>query len=420
MAEPLTVFYAFPHALGDAGIGWTAWNQAAELAAAGHRVHVVAASLSRPVPGAASVRTTLQRGRVRMPHRAIGRENAFALHDLLTARALERRAAAERIHVVHGWPLNGTRTFAAARRLGIPSVREVPNTHTAHAYQVVADEYRALGLEQPAGKSHTYSQLRLDREQREYETATALLTPSDAVRQTFLDRDFPPARLLRHRYGVRPEDVRAHVPRPAGSGLRAVFLGRCDPRKGLHHALRAWRDSTASRGGALTVFGDFLPAYREVLGPLLDHPSVTVAGFTADAGAALANADVLLLPTVEEGSALVTYEAQAAGCVPLVSSAAGADLVEGVTGLTHAVGDTLTLTAQLDRLAQHPDELERMSRAAAARAPRLGWAAAAERLGGAYREAVWLHAGALGESTAAAGTATGTAATGEGPRVRAG
>ncbi|AYG03709.1 glycosyltransferase family 4 protein [Gryllotalpicola protaetiae] len=409
MTRPLTVFYAFPHALGEAGIGWTAWNQAAELAAAGHRVHVFAASVSRPVPQAASVQTTLQRGRVRMPHRAIGRERAFELHDLLAARALRRVAAGEHVDVVHGWPLNGRRTFAAAASLGIASVREVPNTHTEHAYQVVAAEYRKLGLEQPRGKSHTRSESRLAREQAEYETATALLTPSGAVRQTFVDRGFAPARLLRHRYGVRPEAVRPHTPRAPGTGLHAVFLGRCDPRKGLHYALRAWLDSAAAGRGRFTIYGDFLPAYRAALAPLLDRTGVEVAGFTGDAGAVLADADVLLLPTVEEGSALVTYEAQASGCVPLVSTAAGADLVEGATGLTHRVGDIVTLTAQLDRLERDRGELERMSRAASARATELGWAAAAERLAGAYREAVWLQAGA-----------PGAAGAGEGPRVRAG
>jgi glycosyltransferase involved in cell wall biosynthesis len=240
----------------------------------------------------------------------------------------------------------------------------------------------------------------------EYDTATALLTPSEAVRQTFLDRGFSPARLLRHRYGARIDAARVREPR-TGGGLRAVFLGRCDPRKGLHHALRAWRASRASRDGILTIHGEFLPEYRAVLGSLLDQPGIEVAGFTSAAAAALARADVLLLPAVEEGSALVTYEAQAVGCVPLVSTAAGADLIEGFTGLTHRVGDVAQLTAQLDRLAADSALLERMSKAAAARAEELGWAAAATRLADAYREAVWLHAGALG------------AATGEGPHVRA-
>ena len=69
---------------------------------------------------------------------------------------------------------------------------------------------------------------------------------------------------------------------------------------------------------------------------------------------------MLLLPSIEEGSALVTYEAQVAGCVPLVSTAAGAMLDHDVHGLVHEAGDVATLTAQLDLLAGDPGTLERL------------------------------------------------------------
>ena len=58
-----------------------------------------------------------------------------------------------------------------------------------------------------------------------------------------------------------------------------------------------------------------MPAYRESLETMLATSELEVAGFTGDAMGALGAADVLVLPSIEEGSALVTYEAQAAGCV---------------------------------------------------------------------------------------------------------
>ena len=53
--ERISILYSFPHALGAPGIGWTAWNQVNELVRAGHDVHLVAASIARPVHGLASV-----------------------------------------------------------------------------------------------------------------------------------------------------------------------------------------------------------------------------------------------------------------------------------------------------------------------------------------------------------------------------
>ena len=297
--------------------------------------------------------------------------------------------------VVHAWPLAARRTFAAALARGIPAVREVPNTHTAHAYDVVAEELSLLGLELPPTSSHAFNAARLREEEQEWAMATALLTPSDAVARTFLDRGFDPARLLRHRYGYRPGVSSSTRPVGASDRFTAVFLGRGEPRKGLHYALRAWLASSASRDGRFVIHGSFMPAYRESLETLLAHPSVEVAGFTGDAMRALGAADVLVLPSLEEGSALVTYEAQAAGCVPLVSTATGAVIEHGIQGFLHEPRDVATLSRQLDLLSSDATVLDRMRGAAILQSRHLTWAAATGDLAAAYRQA-----GALMKGTA--------------------
>ena len=375
----ISILYSFPHALGAPGIGWTAWNQVNELVRAGHDVHVVAASIARPVAGAASATTSLSIAGRRVPHRVMGRDRSLAWHDRAAARAVSRRSP----QVVHVWPLAATRTIEAAGRRGIPAFREVPNTHTENAYEVVARESARLGLTPRAGASHTADPRRLATEEREWATATALLVPSDAVAATFLERGFEESRLRRHRYGCTPA---APITRRAHdrTGLTAVFLGRVEPRKGLHHALDAWIASTASDGGRLLVFGAVDDDYRALLADRLEHRSVELRGVTPSPIDELARADVLLLPTLEEGSALVTYEAQVAGCVPLVSTAAGALLDHDVHGLEHEPGDVATLTAQLDLLDSDRATLRRLSAAAMAHAPELSWAAAAQSLVAAY------------------------------------
>lgn len=384
MGAHMRIVFSFPHALGAPGIGWTAYNQVTGLIARGHEVHVVAASTVRALPGAASVTRSLAVGGRRVPHRAIGRDRAFRWHDEVAARTVRR----VRPDIVHCWPLSCGLAAREGRRQGAAVVREAPNTHTAHAWRTVDEEVRALGLQGAVASAHTPNARHLAMEHADWDAATAVLAPSDAVARSFLAEGFPPERIVRHRYGFAPSSRRVTARSSAAAPLRAVYVGLGEPRKGLHHALRAWRESDARRTGTFTIVGRMLPAYRALLADELADPTVRVLGFSDDVGAVLAASDVLVLPTIEEGSALVTYEAQGAGCVPLVSTAAGAMLDHDVQGLVHEPRDVATLTTQLDLLARDRTTLHRLSTAALAQAPDLTWDAAADDLVGAYEETI--------------------------------
>ncbi|NQX12429.1 glycosyltransferase family 4 protein [Microbacteriaceae bacterium VKM Ac-2855] len=390
----LSVLYSFPHPLGDSGIGWTALQQVRALVAAGHRVTVVAASVATPIGTVARVATTLTILGRRLPHRAIGRNRAIALHDWRAARILREGD----YDVVHGWPWGSVRTFEEAARLGVASVREAPNTHTAHAFQVVAEEYRRLGITPPTKSPHTYNAHTLRLEQKEWSSATAILVPSASVERTFIEQGVAPGKLLRHRYGALIDTTTAIDPDPRDDPdhlFTAVYVGRVEPRKGLLYALQAWKGSVAKEhGGRFLIYGEFTPGYREVLEELLDQPGVELRGFSSDVASVFASADVLVLPTIEEGSALVTSEAQAAGCVPLVSDASGANLEDNVHGLVHHVRDVDTLRSQLDEVSTDRALLQRLRRAALAHRSELTWERAGIDLVAAYRAAMLLAAGA--------------------------
>jgi glycosyltransferase involved in cell wall biosynthesis len=165
-----------------------------------------------------------------------------------------------------------------------------------------------------------------------------------------------------------------------------LFVGACAVRKGLHLALQAWLASTACKTGRFDIAGEFLPAYRDKLAAQLAHPSVAVLGHRRDVAALMRENDLLVLPSLEEGSALVTYEARASGCVLLVSDAAGATCRHLDDALVHPVGDVAALTAQIDRLDSDRGWLDQLRRASLARAPDLTWTAAGRRLLAVYRD----------------------------------
>jgi glycosyltransferase involved in cell wall biosynthesis len=379
------VLYSFPDVVGKAGIGTTAYQQVNEVAKSGVEVTLYCTTLTRELPESVRVVETLSLLGRRVPHRMLGIDRSYRYHDRRVAAALRRIGSG--IDLVHCWPRATVATASAARHHMIPSFREIPNTHTAHAFEVVAREAETLGLASARSHSHAFDEAILELEEREYEVADVLLVPSEYSLSTFRERGVPAEKLALHRYGFDPTRFRPPPSPPDGSrrGLTAVFVGRCEPRKGLHHALRAWRNSGACEDGRFVVCGTFEPAYREVLEPLLAHPSIEVRGFVADPVALMQESDLLILPSLEEGSALVTYEARACGCVLVVSEAAGARCSDGVDGLVHPPGDVAALTEHLGRLLAEPELLPRLRAASLAGASELSWEAAARELVELYR-----------------------------------
>jgi glycosyltransferase involved in cell wall biosynthesis len=171
-------------------------------------------------------------------------------------------------------------------------------------------------------------------------------------------------------------------------------VGSCEPRKGLHYALEAWRDSIARLHGEFLICGNFVPGYREKIVRLLDDPTIKDMGYSADVPGVMRRCDVVILPSIEEGSALVTYEARACGCVLMVSDAAGARCEHMVDGLVHPTGDVQAIRSHFDMLVNDRALLKRLRAASLDGVDGLTWQAAAKRLASAYRECLAQPVGA--------------------------
>lgn len=388
----IRVLYSFPHKLGAGRICWTAWQQVIGLNSAG--VHVIAAvgCTARPPPSAVRIFTTLSLGRMRIPYRVLGVRVASWWHDFFTSVWL--RINKRKIDIVHAWPLGALLTIRAARAAGIPIVLERPNCHTGFAYEVVEKECADLDLVLPDGYEHKFNASLLAYEDREYAGADFLLCPSDFVKKTFIDRGFAEAKLLRHQYGYDDSIISpGNQNGGAGNGLVMIYAGLGSPRKGLHHALKAWLASEASRNGRFLVCGEVVEVYREKLQDMLSHPSIEFLGHRGDLDILMRQADLFVLSSIEEGSALVTYEARGAGCVLLVSEAAGAMCRHHENGLVHRPGDVEELTSHIDLLNSDRALLGDLRKESLREIGTLTWQAAGRRLSEVYQDAIRLHAG---------------------------
>jgi len=178
---------------------------------------------------------------------------------------------------------------------------------------------------------------------------------------------FCPARrskALRTTWGVRETDV------------AALYVGRLAAEKNVPLAIDAYRAmARAQTRVRLVIVGD---------GPLRGaleqaHPDVLFRGTqTGDTLAAhYASADVFLFPSETETFGNVTLEAMASGLAVVAYdyAAAGAHIVDGVSGALAPRGDARAFVRRASALAQSPERLVSLGMAAREHAARIGWAA---------------------------------------------
>lgn len=381
------VLYSFPHKIGAERICYLAWQMVNSLAATGTEILAMPGVVHRPLPPSVKVRPTLAWGKVRISYKALGSMRAFALHDYIVSRRIEKLA--RQIDIIHVWPLGALRTLKTAARLGIPTVLERCNAHTKFAYEVVQRECERLGVTLPPDHEHAYKADVLRKEEEEFRLADRILCPSDFVARTFIEKGFAREKLAFYQYGFDEKKCYPETKlRDKKSGLTMLFAGGCAPRKGLHYALEAWLRSPVHQGGTFLIVGEFVPGYAEKLSSMLSHPSVRLLGYREDLPDVMRQSDILVLPSVEEGSALVTWDGRGCGCVLLVSDSTGAPCKHMENALVHRAGDVDTLAQHIALLHEDRGLLERLRANSLSTTHEMTWSKAGPRLLQVYRDII--------------------------------
>ncbi len=167
---------------------------------------------------------------------------------------------------------------------------------------------------------------------------------------------------------------------PPPSGMRVLFVGQIEPRKGVLDLLEAAREFLPGRPGAsLTLLGEAAAggeAYAEQVRESAAHPvlegRVRLAGFVDDAVQAMTEYDLVVVPSREEPYGTVSAEAAAAGRAAVVCAVGGMRevVIDGETGLHVPPGDPRALAAAVGSLLDDTDRMRALGAQALQRAAR--------------------------------------------------
>jgi glycosyltransferase involved in cell wall biosynthesis len=275
-------------------------------------------------------------------------------------------------HLLWAMSSSGLAAGRAAHRRNIAYICDRGSTHILMQDRLLREEHARHGFTF-AGIDPRF----IEKEQAEYAEADAVTVPSGFARDSFLRMGVPAAKLHRIPYGV---DLRAFRPvRPRagllhGGEFRVLFVGALSLRKGLPYLLQAF--GRAALGNARLVLVGAPVAETEAL--LARHPLANLERLGALPRARvveeMSRAGVLVLPSIEEGLALVQAQAMACGCPVIATPHTGAvDLfADGREGFIVPVRDPEAIADRLARLHGDPELRAAMGEAALARVRTIG------------------------------------------------
>lgn len=280
----------------------------------------------------------------------------------------------------------GLEILQRARRDGLRTVMEQTIAPNAVERRLLAEERERHPGWELAFEDH-YAEAYSQREQAEWPLADLIVCGSEYVRQGIAECGGPVERCVVAPYGVEgPADggqrreggLLASDPRPPTSGkLRVLTVGGVSLRKGSPYVLEAAKRLKGMAEFRMVGLVHVLPEAQQ---QLREHVELIGAVPRSEVAKHYAWADVFLLPSICEGSATVTYEAQAAGLPVICTPNTGSVVRDGVDGYIIPIRDVDQMVARLETLAKDPGLRQRLSAAALENARQNDLAAYGQRL----------------------------------------
>jgi len=292
--------------------------------------------------------------------------------EYLDKIALDRHVSRHmpRCDVFVGLSGSALRSGRVARSRGAKYVCDRGSSHIRAQDALLREEHARWGM-----RFEGIDPRVIDLEEAEYAEADCITVPSTFNLQSFIAQGIQPRKVRRVSYGVNLE--RFHpTGAPDQNRFDVLFVGATSLRKGLPYLLEAYR-KIRHPNKSLTLVGS---PDGQVIALMkkraLWSSDIIVAGSLPQLRLKdlMSRSHVMVLPSIEEGLALVQAEALACGCPVIGTDHTGAaDLYEdGIEGYIVPIRRADSIAERIQQLIDRPTLRKRMSTACLARVGQLG------------------------------------------------
>jgi glycosyltransferase involved in cell wall biosynthesis len=255
-----------------------------------------------------------------------------------------------------------------AKSLGGHYICDRGSSHIRYQENILIEEYRQWGL-----KFHGIDPRVLEKEELEYHQADIITVPSEFVKSSFVEMGIPEHKIKKVVYGARLDRFKK-TGEPPSDIFRIIWVGSICIRKGFMYLLTAFQ-KLKHPSKELLVVGDLT---EEVKG-LLRNQDLSGIRFLGQVQNSIlpdlySTSHVFVLPSIEEGLAMVQGEAMACGCPVIASINTGAQdlLTDRVEGFIIPIRSSEILQDRLQELSDNPLLRKEMSNKALQKVNSLG------------------------------------------------
>lgn len=223
----------------------------------------------------------------------------------------------------------------------------------------------------------------ISQEEAEYELADLITVPSSFAKRSFIQMGIPEEKLRLVSYGVDLKQFHP-VAQPNKDFFDVLFVGNASIRKGIPYLLQAF-SQLQHPGKRLTIVGTIQAELASKLNQAAREQNIVLTGHIPQPQLKqiISRSHVMVLPSVEEGLALVQAQAMACGCPVISTTNTGAEdlFTDRVEGFIVPIRDPSAIAQRMQLLADSPDLRQQMSIASLARVKKMGgWASYGEAM----------------------------------------
>jgi alpha-maltose-1-phosphate synthase len=279
----------------------------------------------------------------------------------------------------------GLKTGRMLAQRGKPWICNRGSSHILAQRQILEDEHRLWKLPPPYFDRGIHIQRALN----EYDEADAVVVPSSWNKETFIQHGISADKVHVIPYGV---DLSLFHPLPKeDKRFRILFVGTFSARKGIGYLLEAVRPFVEQNLAEVWLIG----GPDETAKPIMErYANIFIdKGFIPrkDLAWYYSQGSVLVLPSVEEGLALVQAQAMACGLPVIATTNTGAQdlFTDGQEGFIVPIRSPEAIRERLQWFLDNPLEREAMAAAAVQRVNRIGgWNEYGQRCLTMYQEVI--------------------------------